>query len=603
MPLLLFSVYHLLVILFMSASAFALGRWILRRTSFDSLGEELSISTVIGLGSIGTLLLLLGLCGLLYRSSVLALFLACHGLGWTSWRSAIRRLRTVRPRGRVAARWIVLSAAALAVLTPLAWRALYPPTQFDAIMYHLPSAKAFALSHRISPLPSVRYVVFPQLNEILFTAAILLCDDLTAQLVELIFLVLVCAAMGSWALRLGRSGAGLAGVVLWVGFPLVLYLATSAYVEIAVAAFATVAMYAFSCWTQTEKRGWLIVSGLSAGFAAGTKYSGLFFVCAIFGAVLLRALRRPDGKPPFLFAASAAVAAGAWYARNMICAGSPVWPFLGEVFGYRFWTSRDVASVVWSLRSYGWPRTVGSFLALPWNLAIHPREAPSPVLGILFLLLPLSAIVAARDPRTRWLPLWTLGYLIFWFLTSQQLRFLVPILPVLCLMTADAVEGVIARFPEPWRRPASVSCMAAVILLAAPALAREYAWMRSESAPPRTQGERDAYLAARFPSYRCYSDLNARLRDRYTIYAFHDEPMKYYAQGTQLGDWFGLGRYSDVALDSSRSLQESLERLGADFLLVNDGDTPTRLPRDAEFDSRFLPICRNGPVTAFAIRR
>ncbi|MEP6994842.1 MAG: hypothetical protein ABI968_10000, partial [Acidobacteriota bacterium] len=199
-----------------------------------------------------------------------------------------------------------------------------------------------------------------------------------------------------------------------------------------------------------------------------------------------------------------------------------------------------------------------------------------------------------------WLPVFTLGYLLFWFLTSQQLRFLVPILPVLSLMTAGALESLIARLPDPWRRPAWISCIAALILLAAPALARQYAWMKIEAAPPRTQSERGAFLADRFPSYRCYAELNARLQSRYTIYAFHDEPMKYYAQGTQLGDWFGWGRYSDVALDSSRALQKSLERLGADFLLVNEGNPA--LPRDSEFDSRFVRICRNGPVTAFQIR-
>ncbi len=601
MPLLLFGISHLLAAGLIVAAGCVLGRRLLRPMRFDSFWEALSISAAIGLGSIGTGILLLGLCGLLYRSSVLALLLACHGLGWTSWRSAIRRVRAMRLPRRSVPRFALLALAALLVGAPLVWRALYPPTQFDATLYHLASAREFAVSHRVAPLPAMRFVVFPQLNEMLFAAALLLSDDLAAQLVELFFLALVCAAMVGWARRSGTPRAGLWAAALWLGSPLVLYLATAAYVEIAVAAFATVALYAFSCWTQTEERGWLIVSGLSAGFAAGTKYSGLFFVGAIFAAVLLRALRRRGWAAPLLLAASAA-AAGPWYARNMICAGSPVWPFLGEVFGYRFWTARDVASVEWSLRSYGWPRTVASFVALPWNIAIHPHASEAPLFGISFLLLPLSAIVALRDARTRWLPAWSLGYLLFWFLTSQQLRFLVPILPVLSLMTANAGERLVARLSDSWRRPLGVSCAAALVLFAAPALARQYAGMAAEGAPPRTQGERDAYLGARFPSYRCYADLNARFGDRYTIYAFHDESMKYYARGTQLGDWFGFGRYSDVALDNGRGLRESLERLGAQFLLVNQGATRTELPRDPDFDSRFRPICRNGPVTVYAVR-
>ncbi|MEP6993415.1 MAG: glycosyltransferase family 39 protein, partial [Acidobacteriota bacterium] len=304
MPVPLFFLYHLLVVAFMTASAYALGKRLLPGLSFHSAWEELPMTTAIGLGTIATAILLLGLCGLLYRSSVIAVLLACHVVGWTAWRSTWQRLRAVAWRAHVAKRWVLVFLAALTIAMPLAWRALYPPVQFDAIMYHLPAAKAFALSHRVGSLPAIRFVVFPQLNEMLFAAAMLLYDDLTAQLVSLLFFALTCVLVMAWARRFGAWLTGFMGLALWIGSPLVLFLATCAYVEMAAAAFAAVAVYGFCCWTQTADRRWLVVSGLSAGFAAGTKYTGLYFVAAISLAVFLRELRRPFWKPAWLFVAS-----------------------------------------------------------------------------------------------------------------------------------------------------------------------------------------------------------------------------------------------------------------------------------------------------------
>lgn len=601
-----FVLGHLLLAAFVTASASALGGRLLGRLRFQSPWEALAVSGVIGLGVLGTLLFLLGIAGGLYRWSVLGLLLACHAWGWTSWRSAARWLRGIP---RPALSWRRSALIALAVLAvvivaaPLALLALYPPTQFDATLYHLPTARAFAMGHRVTALPTVRFVVFPQLNEMLFTAALLISDDLTAQLLELAFFALVALTILAWARRfwLDAPGAGVAALLLWLGSPILSPLATAAYVEVTLAAFAAVSVHAVACWLDTRERGWLLVAGLAAGFAAATKYHGLYFAAAILAVVLLVNPRRSGWRPALLVGAAAGAAALPWYARNLLAARNPVWPFLGGIFGYTFWTERDVASVTWTLHRSGLPRTVRSFLALPWTLG-HPPGAAD-VMGILFLLLPVTLFVSLRRERTRWLAAVTLGYLPFWFLSSPQPRFLVPILPALALLTAGAADELLARLPASGRPLFRTAWVCALLILCIPALAKPYALAMRQGAVPRTEAARDAYLAARFRSYPFYAELNARLGDRYTVYALHDESTNYFARGTHLGDWFGRGRYGDIALDSGRALADSLERLGADYLLVNEEGWPTPMPRDADFDARFTRIYRNGPVSAYSIRR
>ena len=595
-----FVLIHLLLAAFVGASAYALGRRLLGRLAFASAAEAFAVCMGIGLGTIGTALFLLGLVGALDRAVVVVLLLACHLFGWRSWRDAFRNLR------RPSTPSVLASLAAAAVLAPLVWAALYPPVQFDATMYHLPTARDFALAHRVTTLPAVRYVVFPQLNEILFAAALLLRDDLTAQLLELLFFAIAGLAILAWGSRFrsasGAPGAtGLAALGLWLGSPILALLAVSAYVEVAVAAFAAIAIHAFACWSETREDRWLLAAGLAVGFTAATKYQGLYFAAALGAVLVVRGVRRREVRPALLFAAAVAAAALPWYVRNFVAAGSPVWPFLGGIFGYRYWTDRDFASMVWSLKSFGWPRTPGSFLALPWRLA-HP-PATGEILGLGFLLLPLTALVALPSRRIRWLAGLVVGYLVFWFLSSQQFRFLVPILPALSLLTANAVAEALTRLPAGLRRPVLAVWLAGVGILALPALARPYAALTAQPPPPITPAQREAFLTARFPSYPLYARLNAERGTHYTIYSFHDEHMKYYASGTHLGDWFGLGRYADVSLASGRALAGSLERLSADFLLVNEEAVHTPLPEDADFQARFTPIYRNGPIRAYRFGR
>src|SRR5262249_6935808 len=73
--------------------------------------------------------------------------------------------------------------------------ALYPPTAFDATLYHLPFARAFVESGGVPYLLDRRVPVFPQVNEILFAAVMLFRPDVAAHGVP-VLMTLVSAALG-----------------------------------------------------------------------------------------------------------------------------------------------------------------------------------------------------------------------------------------------------------------------------------------------------------------------------------------------------------------------------------------------------------------------
>jgi hypothetical protein len=600
----LFYLLRVGVLLLIAVSAYAAGRRLLGRLDFSSVLEEGAFSVALGLGAISNAALLLGLLGLLSRGGVVALLLAANLFGSRAWRSAFERMRSwlrrndSRRRGWAAAGLF----AALAILLPLLEQASFPPKDFDAIMYHLPVAKAYAAAHRVEPLPHLRYPVFPQASELLFAAAILLADDVTAQMVVFLFFVVVLGGLLAWSLRSRKLPVGVWGAALWIGSPSVLLLSGNAYVEMALAAFGTLSLYALLVWWETDRRGWATAAGALAGCAAATKYTGLFFVAVVAGGLLRSLARRGGARDAVLPLLGAVAFGGPWYLRNALLAGDPVWPFLGRLLGYRFWTAGDLNSMMHSMRSYGWGRGIENLIQLPWNLATE-RSGWAGSLRIVFLLLPLTLAVAAVGKTGRRVGLVVAAYMLFWFYTNQLLRFLVPISPVICALTAGAAWATARTLGKHLLSGAKARAAFAALGFAALALPGVF-WMvrerRASGPPPVTAAAREDFLSSRFPSYRFYRELNRRFGRDYVVYAFHDEDMKYYCEGMQLGDWFGPARYASIPLSSGRALFESLRKFDADYLLMHSRG-PMRLPADSSFSELFEPVYRQGPVSAYRL--
>src|SRR5207245_713866 len=149
---------------------------------YHSTAEKFAFSTGLGLGVIAHLVFALGLLHLLTRAATLGLFGTVAVFLAPSWRDL----------SRDAAHWWqstpasrrTLYCVVVLLLIPVLLLPLYPPTQADAVGYHLPEAKIYATSHAVVFTPYLRYPAFPQLNEMLFTLMLLWHDDVSAQLVQ-----------------------------------------------------------------------------------------------------------------------------------------------------------------------------------------------------------------------------------------------------------------------------------------------------------------------------------------------------------------------------------------------------------------------------------
>ena len=147
-------------------------------------------------------------------------------------------------------------------------------------------------------LADLRFPVFPQVNEMLFALVMLFAPDVAAHGVQWLMTMLTAALVWAWA-RDAFSGAaaGWLAAAIFLGNPIVVYLAGTGYIEAGLTLFVTAALYAVRRWRGSGERRWLVLAAVFAATAADSKYLGLFFLGVIGLAVLFGRLPGRGPRP------------------------------------------------------------------------------------------------------------------------------------------------------------------------------------------------------------------------------------------------------------------------------------------------------------------
>ncbi len=318
------------------------------------------------------------------------------------------------------------------------------------------------------------------------------------------------------------------------------------------------------------------MSALFTGLAAGVKYSGLFFVLLFSVAVFFTSCRESKYRTFPLFFASLLLAASPYYIFNFYHTGNPIWPFWSNLFGYSIWNRADLESLLGELASHGTGTSLVSFLTLPWNLTFRSKlflVEVSPALSYSLLFsLPFVVLVIFRKRMIRNIFLLIISYTLFWFFSgAQELRYLLPVLPLYCMVAAVSIETFLINpsFFKKFLQNRAVLAVTLLMLL--------QGWFYSVNTiyrygfPPVTEAKRTEYLSKRLPTYKAYYFLNSIANRKSVLYALYDVRMAYFYKGDFRGDVFGPYRYSRILdkLDNEERLYKELKAMDADYFLIN----------------------------------
>ncbi|MEA2695662.1 MAG: hypothetical protein QOJ16_5049 [Acidobacteriota bacterium] len=589
-----------LTLLVLAVTALVLGR--ILTGELDRAVERWAIPAALGLAGLAHLGFVLGLAGLLRPAPVLLAVAGIHLLGFRVWPGRLRwrgseffkRLR-VRP----------MLLGALAVL-PLALLPLYPPTAFDATLYHLPFARGFVASGGLPFLADLRFPVFPQVNEMLFAEVLLFAPDVANSAdiavhgVPWLMTLLTAALLWSWARdSFASAAAGGLAAAIYLGNPIVVYLAGIGYVDAGLILFVTSALYAVRRFRGSGERRWLVLAAVFAATAADTKYLGLFFVGVIGLTVLFG---RPPGpgrvRRALLFVAVAAAVLAPWYGRIYAWTGNPLFPYFPQVFGSSPWAPIRFRSFL--TRPFV-SRGI-DLVRLPWDLVFERgRYNGQPPYSPLYLaVLALALVAAFKDPRQRRLLGLAAVYAFACLGLPPDARYLLPAVPLVSLAAAGALLALPGRFPRRSGLLTAGLCAGCFLPGWLYALYR----LHHLGPLPLTPAGREAYLARQQPCYPAVASLNRALGSGYTVWALHAENLSYYAQGRFLGDWIGPAKFDRVLanLRGPRDLHDRLRRLDAGYLLIPSSVHLLPLPEDSSGQRWFQPVYADSAARVYRLR-
>lgn len=368
----------ILVILLGSAAAFLPGcEWIgskaLSRLGFTDRCSRFALPAGVGVAILTLFLTILGAAGLYTKAILQVLWLAVSLAGLARlWRSlpnaAAARTETETGNGLAL---FVPRIGLVVVLALCLGTVMTPETRHDPYDYHLSVPTIYLAGGGIAEIPWHVFSYMPKNTEMLYGMALAAGNDSNAKLFHFGFGLLCLLALADIAMLAGGALFPWMAAFLTATLPLFGFIATSAYIDLALAFWELLALLCLLAAVETGARGrsagrWLVLSAFFAGFALGTKYvSWLVFFppYALFAGWAL--YRLAPGRRWLWIAAMAAACAvpvAPWLIFNWIWTGNPVYPLLPSIFGFQIPPAREAFAFFRGhappAESLGWPEIV-----------------------------------------------------------------------------------------------------------------------------------------------------------------------------------------------------------------------------------------------------
>jgi hypothetical protein len=395
----------------------------------------------IGIGAIAFALLTLaaGWAHLLYPAAYLVIF---AGTGVIGGVTAARRIRGVRPP-RVEHWWERCLLGLLVVYVALNLFAVCAPISSpDALLYHAADPALFERAHRIFEIPWNSSSYEPFSVEMLVLDGFLLWNSVQGAFAPLLLALVALAGVMGFTYRLaGRLAALIAGAAFFAQ-PFMVWEATSVFIESGLALAVVLSAWNLYRFIRFSERSALVVAGVMAGGAAGMKYLGLVVVLTVAAVAVGLAWRRLSYGHALAFALPAMVVALPWYVKNTLLTGNPFYPHLFG--GLNTSAAEELRS---AMRSFGSGHSPLDLLLLPGRLLAdaEPFDGGEFLSPLFLAFAPLALLLSQRGKAVVVVWAGVILYVIAWFVTTQQARFLVPLMPVLAVLAAFGILALTSQ--------------------------------------------------------------------------------------------------------------------------------------------------------------
>ncbi len=436
--------------------------------------ERLCWGFALGIGVIGWIMFFPAMAGAL-GTEILFGLCAVSAAGLVLLRrkgGASAPLPALDPTG-----WLLVGGTCVALAFDVI-EGIAPPVDADTLSYHFALPKQFIEAGRLDFVPRAGTGATALLFHMTYLIAYGLGGETALTLWAMVSAWMAAALLFAFARRYLGFNWSLAAALLFLTTPAVLYGGGTGQVEVRLALFVLVAVYAASEALRTGEGRYAVLCGLAAGFYAGGKFMGLLFAAACGVAMLAGSgwFRRA-----LLYGVPMLVAGSQWFIWNWVHTGDPTFPVLFSALGLP-------DSAIWDREHHAYyralyfstenplPRDMLHFFAYPFIAtfgAMEVLDAKRTGLGPwAMMVLPFALLGVYRfRRRLRHSPLLVPMVIVLlfygmWFFsgTTQRIRHLLPFYPVLILcLTVAAVRW--ADRPALWRPLAAAAAVSILLHL------------------------------------------------------------------------------------------------------------------------------------------
>ncbi len=432
----------------------------------------------------GTMILYFGVFGIgIYRLDFLSMaILSGFLLALAAWGTviAVKASEFVRPRFTAKAEgflWIVCAGLTMVIVL----QGFAPPTNYDSLNYHISYPKFDLEQGWISPPWDRGWpgMFFPALGSNMSRFALAIWDASLAQMLHGCFVAVCALGASAITLRLGysRTVAAIAAL-LFLLLRVVSWQGATTETDLLIAGFATLSFLAYLGLRDANTTFWAILFGIMLGGAILAKYHGFPYIVAMAPLILYDLARRKIGLGTIAISAVVSIVLiSPHLAWNVWHTGNPIYPLFNTLF-----SPEEIEPLANLSGQYGVDRSILGLAITPWLFSIFPTSLyDGMVLGAPYLVALAPLVLAGRAAVSTWgsiAGVVAIYYVLWFFLLSQQVRFLLPVLPLLAAMSAGGLRDFwqVSKSFLPAR--AVVVSLGAVFFLTQASFAGAYALIR-----------------------------------------------------------------------------------------------------------------------------
>ncbi len=478
--------------------------------------------------------------------------------------------------GVVVKKHYALVAILLAFWLSVAIRVFLPESGADALSYHLPYAKSFAEAGGLVLEPYLRYPLNTLNFNLLFTLGFLFEGEILARMFSLYAGFLMVTGIYSVGLVFFDTVVATVAAWLFISSQLILNIMTMAYIDVGFGLFILAAVFALLYYQKQGDKHYLSLLVIFLGVAMGTKYLGLLVVPSILAWLFLITQNKKQWATCVLMVL---VVASPWYIRSWLISGNPIHPFGQAFFGYWLWTPLDMVHQNNDLFSvHGVERNWHNLVKLPWLIWQDTFVRIGPLNALFALSMPLALLGLCKPGVVRQFSLFVLLHVVFWFYSSQIMRYLIFAMPFLSLLTAyfvvRLIQYLLKLIPRPKRLKWSITDrgqhilgLVVVFICAYSALKYHYKVI-SKDMVPDSQHEWQVMLQKN-PEYQLVNAANQQSGEATMKLGF--PYVAHYFEHDVKGDFFGAANmveFSKKATDDER-LRRIMQEMNVRLLLID----------------------------------